>query len=543
VRLAPPALTLCLALLAAPTRAPADGGLELEGSLLLHTRATARLGEPQTQVLFDRTSRTFEVRDYLRPVLDQRYLSGFLAGSLEGRAGPWRFELSADTGEVRRSPSLQGLEVCASNQTPAHPAGSTTGLDVRGAGGCNGATVLPGLPRGNWAVAENVDGPRETLQNGRSPAEELRQTWLWREAWVGLATGTGGFAFLRAGRHRFAVAEGFVYDDYGLGVEARLDLGAIGPQWDLGAALFWPTRDWPTGTALRSPMLVLRADRLLSLFDHVGAFAAFARDTTGGVAELFRGAEVEPSAVRLQGLPVDGAEAQAEAQRLAGILDLDRRYDDSASLLWFGLAGSLTPAPLHRATFLAAVSTGRIHITAPEDVQATVLGAMAQASWEVRVHRELLLEARLLYVSGDVPPAERQRAGLNHRYRGFVGIAPWVSATNLFFRGGLSETFAARQASAPGVNGRGVYGPIVKASWDPRPGLRAELKGAWLAAPEVGPYGGRVYGPEVDLNLRWAPLPWLALSLEADSLWPGDFFGSGGGPVRKLILGLDLTAP
>lgn len=533
---------LALALLAPPGRAQGDAALELDASLLLHTRATSRTGEPQTQVLFDRQSRTFEVRDYLRPVLDQRYLSGFLAGALEGRRGPWRFELSADTGEVRRRPSPQALEVCASNPAPGHPAGSPTGLDLRGAGGCNGL-LQPQLPRGSWVVPENVDGPRQTLLDGRSPADEARQTWLLREAWAGLGAGPGGFAFLRAGRHRFVVAEGFVYDDYGLGLEARLDLGAIGPQWDLGAALFWPTRDWPTGTALRSPMLVLRADRLLSLFDHVGAFAAFARDTTGGVAELFRGAEIEPSAVRLQGLAPGSADAQAEAQRMARVLDLDRLYDDSAWLLWLGLEGSLTPARRHRLGFLAALSTGRIHLTAPEDVEATVLGVMAQASWEVRVHRELLLGARVLYVSGDVPPAERQRIGLNPRYRGFVGIAPWISATNLFFRGGLSETFAARQASAPGVNGRGVYGPVVKASWDPRPGLRADLKAAWLAAPEVGPYGGRVYGPEVDLNLRWAPLAWLAVSLEADTLWPGDFFGDRGGPVRKLIAALDLTAP
>jgi hypothetical protein len=542
VRATPTSAVLALAALAAlgaPGSARGeDDEVEIQGGALLHARFTSREREPGLDLLFSRAARTFGLADYLRPSSDARYLSGFAALGLEGRRGSWRWQLAADTGEVRRLRGPRSIPVCASFA-------SDTGFAQPGGGQCTQRL---------WSLPENVLDGSEAALSGRSAGEELRRTWLLREAWIGGRAGERDFAFVRAGRHRFTVGDGFIYDDYGLGLEARFDLGALGPSWDLGAALFWPTRDWPSGAVARSPLLLLRADYLLSLFDHVGAFAAAMHDAAGDVPELFRGAEIEASAVRLQrllpavGTPQQPSAYQAEAWRLADVLT--RPMEGSADLLWLGLAGNFAPARGQRVTFTAALSTGQIHFRAlpprpgatPVDVSSVVLGGLASASWDLRVHRDLLLGAQGLWISGDVPPPERRRLGLPVRYHGFLGVAPWITATNLFFRGGLSETFAARQASAPGVNGRGVFGPIVRAAWEPSASLRADAKAAWLAAPEVGPYGGRVYGPEVDLNLRFAPAPWLTLSAEADALWPGDFYG-GGPPVRKIVLGVDLLYP
>jgi len=290
---------------------------------------------------------------------------------------------------------------------------------------------------------------------------------------------------------------------------------------------------------------------MLSLFDHLGAFAAYFHDDGGEVANLFRGSVVETSTLRLQGLvPAPSvvnptgtfaSPYQQEARILAAALG--GRVEGSADLVWAGLAAGLTPWRSHRFAAAAALSTGTVRFTIPLAFEMSVLGWAATASWEVRVHRDLLLGLRFLWLSGDAPPEDKARFNLPETYRGFLGVAPWVTATNLFFKGGLSETFAARQASAPGVNGRGVFGPVARAVWEPSERFLAEVKAAWLEAPEPGPFGGRVYGPEVDVNLRWSPLSWLSVSLEADQLWSDDFYGPDPAPVRKVIASVDLYSP
>jgi hypothetical protein len=117
-----------------------------------------------------------------------------------------------------------------------------------------------------------------------------------------------------------------------------------------------------------------------------------------------------------------------------------------------------------------------------------------------------------------------------------------VTATNLFFAGGLSESFAARQSSAPGVNGRGVTAPGVTLTFDPVSSVGIDLKAAYLVAPVRGPFGGRVYGTEADAGISWAIRDGILLGAELDVLWPGDFY-LGSKTVYKAIVGLDLVTP
>ena len=121
-------------------------------------------------------------------------------------------------------------------------------------------------------------------------------------------------------------------------------------------------------------------------------------------------------------------------------------------------------------------------------------------------------------------------------------MTPFVTATNLFFGGGLSESFAARQATAPGVSGRGVIAPGLALEVDLPAEVDLTARAAWLLAEDAGPYGGKVYGTEVDLTVRWSPLRWLSLAAEADLLLPGDFFG-GDRAISKVILAVDLLTP
>jgi hypothetical protein len=524
-------LTLLAALalaLAPPARA--DEG-ELRFRLVLHGRFTDRENRPAPSVLFDRSTRAFELGAYLRPQGSDAHASAFASAGVEGSHGWFRWALAADTGELRSRSFPAIAEVCASLVSP-------TGLDLVGSFRC--------APRLNarlqtGAVEETRLEPARLTSNGRPFGEEVRNTLLLREAWAGAALGRNDFALLKAGRKRFTVADGFVYDDYGTGLEATFDLGAIGPPWDLGAALFYPTRDFPTQSGATSVMLALRADYLPSLFEHAGIFLAFFRDRTDTLADLFRGSFAEPSVLALRGQSVGTPGFAREQVTLA--ITQSSPLESDGWLGWTGTSGSLAVLGA-KLDWTGALGFGRFTIRLPSlELQspASVFGQLAHVQLRARASRELELGGFFLFLSGDLPPTEKTRLGLPERHGGFLGISPFITDTNIFFNGGVAESFASRQATAPGVNGRGVIAPGLTASWDPLRRLAFDARAAYLVAPERGPFGGRVYGPELDLEITWSPLDWLTFAAEGDVLFPGDFF-AGRAPVTKVVLGVDLVA-
>jgi hypothetical protein len=521
---------LALALLAAPA-AGAEDGVRLEASL--HLRSTTERNRPGTEVLFDPAARTFALSGYLVPEGEARHGSTFAALRLDGRhlGGALRWTLALDTGELRRTRFPEVVGVCLSATSP-------TGLDLAGRAGCR-LLVAP-VP----ALATTLTGARLTA-NGRPFDEELRATLLVREANLAWTFGRAGFAVVRAGRSRYAVADGLIHDDYATGADVALDLGALGPPFELRAAVFQPTRDWPGSVEGISPLLLLRADWLPSLFEHAGLFLAARKDSTGSVAELFRGALVEDAVVRLAGLTPGQPRYAAQAEALLTVLA--RSATAEATLAWFGASGSLLPFAGHRLTFTGALQGGELlRLGTGADGQplrnARLTGQALSLRWDWSPAGWFTVSPWFLYLSGDRPPTEKARLGLPAGYSGFLGVTPFVTATNLFFGGGLSESFAARQATAPGVSGRGVIAPGLTVEADLPAEVDLTARAAWLLAEDAGPYGGKVYGTEVDLTVRWSPLGWISLAAEADLLLPGDFFG-GDRAISKVILAVDLLTP
>jgi len=498
--------------------------------LVLHGRFTDRENQPDPSLRFDRATKAFDLAPYLRPQGSDAYGSTFAAVSAEGRRGWFRWALGADTGELRSQAFPRPVTVCSSKLP--------SGLDVAGQGTC---TVTVTGRRTLYTVEETRLAAARLTANGRPLGDEVRSTLLLREAWVGAALGRNEVALLKTGRKRFTVADGFVYDDYGTGVEATFDLGAIGPSWDLGAAAFYPTRDFPRRAGVTSPMVALRADFLPSLFEHAGLFLAFYRDQTSSVADLFRGSLAEPSVVRLLASPPGSAAYQDEERNLAATFGSARESD--GGLGWLGTSGSLAFRGALKLDWTGALALGRVTFRiadATETTQDTVFGQLAHLRLRAAATREVEVGGFFLFLSGDLPPTEKARLGLPRRYGGFLGIAPYVTATNIFFTGGVAETFASRQSTAPGVNGRGVIAPGLTASWDPLRALAVDARAAYLVATAAGPFGGRVYGPELDLEVTWSPREWLSFAVEGDALFPGDFF-PGRAPVTKVVLGFDLV--
>jgi hypothetical protein len=373
-------------------------------------------------------------------------------------------------------------------------------------------------------------------------SEELGHTLLIREAYLAWSFGRAGFATLRAGRKRTSIGDGFVHDDYATGVELGLDLGALGPSFSAGVGVFQPTRDFPSTAAGVSPVVIARLDWLPSLFERAGIFFAALRDRSGSVGEILRASIVEQRVGVLDeaiGTPAEPAAARDLALSLAAPLESD------ASLGWLGTSGSVSPWRGSKLAWTLALQGGTLHRLTTTTVAGAQLdlandlplrGSLASARLDLDLGAKLTVAPQFLYMSGAPPPSR------DEPYRSFIGIVPYVTTTNLFFNGGLSETFSARQASAAGVNGRGVVAPALAVTWDPWEKVSVQGKAAYLRAAVPGPFGGSFYGTETDLTVTWMPRPWLMLGAEADLLFAGDFYASRA-TVSKTLLAVDFLTP
>jgi hypothetical protein len=529
------------AALAVAAAARADDG-DLRWRLVLHGRFTDRASDPEREVRFDAPRRAFDAPSYLRPSLDDAYPSALASAGVEGQLGALRFGLAADSGELRSQVFPGVAQLCFSTAT-------ASGLAPRSGGRCD--VRVDGAIR-TFAVDATRSAPARLTSNGQPWEAEGRSTLFLREAWVGAALGRNEFAVVRAGRRRFTVADGFVYDDWGTGAEMSLDLGALGPSWEVGAAALYPTRGFPSGAGWGSLLLAVRADYLPSLFEHAGVFAAYFRDRSRATVELFRGALAEASALRLRAAE-PGSAALADESRLLAV-ELDAPLRGTADVAWAGTSGGVKLGGA-RVDWTAAVAIGEISVPRVALVQLApdafrtrtrlatqaLLGELAHARVRVPLSGELSAGGFFLFLSGDAPPGEEDQPGAPTRYGGFLGVAPFITDTNIFFNGGVGESFAARQATAPGVNGRGVVAPGLSFAWDPSPTFGAEARAAYLTAAASGPFGGRVYGPEADLELTWAARSWLTLVAEADALFPGDFW-PGRATIGRVVAGVDLVA-
>jgi len=534
------AAAVALALLAAAPEARASDGVDF--SATLHLRETF-LGNPAYPRLgYDPSAQSFSLAGYLVPEGGEQFSSGFASLAVGGRhlEGDLRWTISVDTGELRRQGLPESVPVCLSTDS--------TGLAAPGGGTCRLFATRDGLRRTIVPLASTATGAPEVTSNGRALSDELAGTLFVREAYAAAALGRAGFATVRAGRMRLAVADGFVYDDYATGAEVALDVGAVGPPLAISVAVFEPSRDLPGSVAQVSPMLAVRADFLPSLFERAGLFLAVHRDRSGGMAELLRDALVERLATQiLRAAPTD----QRAADEQLAVLEAAPAASE-ATLAWLGTSGSLAPWRGQRFAWTGATLRGRVDRieaairldpTRPPATLAQDLGLegyLASARWEVDLARRLTAGASFLLLSGGALP----RSGgipspLGGTYHGFIGVSPFVTQTNLFFGGGLSDSFATRRATAPGVNGRGVIAPGLSLAWDPRDDLAVHASGTWLRADAPGPFGGVVYGTEADLEATWQLARWLQVGAEADALFPGNFF-PGNRPMTKVVLALDV---
>ena len=497
----------------------------------LAARYTGQGGLPSTQVLFDQAGEVFATGLYLTPGASQGYASGLVFVAAGWEATSWLgFRLDVDSGLVRSQSFPATVVVCTSATSPS-------GLAPEGAGACTTTARL--------TLATTTDGPREVTSNGLSFPEEASQTAFIRQVYAEATAGRAGAFHARLGRQRLRIADGFVYDDWGLGLDLDLDVGAFGPPLAFSASAFYPSRAWPTGTAWRYPAVAFTAEWTPSLGEWVGLWGAWSSDATGDAASILQQGLVEGQVVELEATTPGSVAYRAASRRLAVLLNSPE--GGTTSLGWAGVSGRLELSSSSEVRFTAGAAFGTVGTTAASGgaavpVEVPALGWLLSARLTVQPGSGFTLSPFFIWLTGDSPPSSQQIASGSGTWGGFLAISPYITATNLFFQGGIAESYADRRASGSGVNARGVVAPGVQVGWTPGHGLDATLKAAWLWADQPSGFGGSSYGPEVDLNLSWSPWRWLSVLAEADLLAMGDFF-PGQGLARKFILGVNVSTP
>jgi hypothetical protein len=538
-----PLATILAVLLASAGDDPAPGSsdilaLELEpvdaplwARAGLAARYTVQGALPSTQLLFDQAAQVFATGLYLTPGSSQGYASGLVFVSAGWEAASWLgFRLDVDSGLVRSQSFPSAIEACVSLTSPS-------GLAPASGGACTGSA--------RFSLATTTPGPSEITANGLSFQEEASQTAFIRQLYAEVSAGRAGAFHARLGRQRLRIADGFVYDDWGLGLDLDLDVGAFGPPFAFSASVFYPSRAWPSGSDWKYPAVAMTAEWTPSLGEWVGVWGAWSSDRSGDAASVLQQGLVEGQVVELEATTPGSVAYRAASRRLAVLLNSPG--SGATSLGWAGVSGRLELTSWSEVRFTAGAAFGTVGATSASGgtaatVEVPALGWLLSARLTVQPGSGFTVSPFLIWLTGDSPPSSQQIASGSGTWGGFLAISPYITATNLFFQGGIAESYADRRASGSGVNARGVVAPGVQVGWTPGHGFDATLKAAWLWADQPSGFGGSSYGPEVDLNLSWSPWRWLSVLAEADLLAMGDFF-PGQGLARKFILGLNVSTP
>ncbi len=490
------------AVMARPTPAFA---VDVDLSAFVTNRINLRANYRDTTLLFDNSTLTFDTSNYLAPRPLDTFYSGFIELGANATFTRWlSTRLWLNSGEVRE----QSLSL-------------------------DGTTTL----QNEWTA------------NGRLLGDEATATLFIREALLDFHDPDTNWWSVRLGRKQWRIADSLIYDDFGLGASIDFDFDLkSGSPWRLSAMYIIPSRDW-VDLPVQSPLVSLRADYVLSLFDSISLSLTYFHDGNGELTQVIRDGDVE-AALAAQPAPNQTAAAFADAQQETLFCYLTADFNSSADLFYGALSINKTLGP-GVLSGSAVLSGGEVTVYGSPVVSngckptqdtllqkfPTLSGAMNFAyRWRLTPH--LQLTPFFVAESGSNAPGNGQL------YSSYLGVVPFVTRTFLFFAGGLNETFGARRVIPSGVNGRGVIAPGLDATYDPWSVLRlraiASPLFSWaggVPAPEGG--SGSFYGMELDSLIDYRPWRYVGLEAEADIIFGGDFY-RGGQPIWKIIAGIDL---
>ncbi|MCB9555738.1 MAG: hypothetical protein H6707_06505 [Deltaproteobacteria bacterium] len=505
------ALVAALATLAPTTAWAIDWELQLS----LFNRFGLRRNLVEHQLRFDVPSNAFDVRGYLTPKIDE------LSYSFVAVAGGY-LQLTKWLGA--------GLILNSGQMRPFGRSARFVTLPIS----ANATGVV-----GDIYWPSTADDSTFTA-NGQRVSAEARQSYFIDEAFLRFsATGESDEPWLRieVGRRAARIANGLIFNDYGLAIDGTLDLELkdIAPL-RFGAQLVFPSRNFERG--YRSPLVELRVNWVLSFLESVGLLFAYFRDGEDNFSDLYQGWVTELAQGRFTQMS-----AQDHIDEFAAALSAFPR--SVGQIFWFGVRGNkLLGDFLLSGT--ALLSFGKIELFDMEllsrqlrltEIELTTLGFAVDLSARYLITDELSIGLWFLMLSGEANPLLAGQTPGN-RYGSFISVVPYLTHTNIFFSGGLNETFNGRSSSSSGINARGVIASGLRATWDPKD-FELSFNAAALLSDQPSIGRSRFYGVEFDMQARYEVTKWLNLAAEYDVLLPGDFFLEHR-VIHQALIGIDF---
>lgn len=409
-------------------------------------------------------------------------------------------------------------------------------------------------------LVERIDA--RWTSNGRPIADEFEETWLIRGLGVDITSPDGGPWSIILGKQRFTVGRGVLIDDLAVGGDVVVDLEPLSLRagaWWLGRAAMpegWPFARlevaWRPG-----PFTEIKLFGLSTRFDGdqgramVGsavaqAFARWVRRLVDRFADRLPTREA-----RADGLSVGRFEQSALAAVLSQIAECTA-FDAVISPWWAGVEvealleghtiGGVALLGGGGARIAPAISDAcptwrRFVERAVEPLTFDVRSYGLEGRWRAHIDDWLYLGAFGLWLSGHGDDTSIDRLDT---YTALLAPAPYLSRPLLFFGSGLGTGLLGRPAAPAGLASRGVIAPGLSALIVPHDTLELDLAWAPLWTEDGVLFdGGRFYGHELDLKLRWSADSRLTLRGEAAVLDPGSFFPEGGGPWWRVGLSIE----
>lgn len=132
----------------------------------------------------------------------------------------------------------------------------------------------------------------------------------------------------------------------------------------------------------------------------------------------------------------------------------------------------------------------------------------------------------------------------------FMGIAPQVRYTDVFFNGGINSYSSRRGIGVSGISGQGYIAPGLKVHYQKEDVAEARFTAAafWSVQDSVfpgknGETPGNFYGVELNLTGSFNITKWLKPVAQLDLFVPGNFFTPSVSPVImfQALVGLDFV--
>lgn len=361
---------------------------------------------------------------------------------------------------------------------------------------------------------------RETLDDG-TVEDRWAATRFIDEAWIKVSRGS---AWLKAGKQRLVVGRGLVLDSYQPAVSGSVAVTHESPRLHVKAFGAGLDQD---GVPREGQSLYggVRVDVSHPTAGRVSFSVSRLWDRNAMIPTLL------PTNVRLT------------------LNDEVFRADDGSLTYW--IVDGATEGGRWSLDAVAVVQTGALNGVLNNPLipplsrarSITLVGKAGEVVAAYDVSERVTIRALGLYTSGD------QRGPIDllqdQRDEAFVGIYPFIDATNLFFNGGIDSTFTSGTPGASGVLGRGVLaGALTAVATIDQTTLRVVAADLWSEFPATNT-SGRHYGVEFDTEWAYAVTDRLTARLEGDVLIPGSFYRStlapDPEPVYKLAAGLDLA--